>query len=160
MKKKPTLVTLMGEDQLDLSFMDEADFNMLMGAAGKSDESLLFGADEVEQYLDSKYPELMGFWGKIVKVLGKVGKGVASRIRSGKGKKAGGFFKRIGSRIRARRARRRGDGGAAKRMAALNVQLAQAQKAKMVRDTKAKKTQQNKMVLGLAAVAAAAAALL
>lgn len=160
MKKQPTLVTLMGNGQLDLSFMDESDFNMLMGAAGISDESLLLGADEVEGYLNQKYPEYMGFWGKIIKVLGKVGKGVASKIRSGKGKKAGGFFKRIGSRIRARRKRRRGDGGASKRMAALNVQLAQAQKSKMLRDSKAKKDQQNKLLIGLAALAAAATAIL
>lgn len=150
MKKEPTLVTLMGDQFPDLSFMDESDLNMLMGACDLSDDSYLMGVEDVETYLNQKYPEYMGIWGKIIKGIGKFGKKYGRKI--GKG-----LFRRI----RARRAKRKGGGdGSKKRMQSLQAQLALAQKQKMLRDQKAKKDQQNKMAMGLAAAAAAAVALL
>ncbi len=88
---QPELITLEG-DANDISYrlrdiMDSDDYSALMG----SDYVTLEDID----YLNRKYPELMGGW---IKVIGKIGKGI--------GKGVGKLFRVIGRRRRARRAKK------------------------------------------------------
>jgi len=120
---KPVLITLEGENIPALS------------------------GDEIN-YLKENYPELLGFWAKLIKGIGKA---------------AGGIFKGIGRAVRRKRAKRKAQqqAAAAERARALQLQKLNAiiAQRRAAQAAQAKK-QQTTLLTAAAAIPIAAALLL
>ena len=133
---QPELVTLYGDDNVNgLEILSPDDYDYLLG----NDLSI----DDIKYYMN-EYPELMGFWAKLVKGVLKVGKKGVQAI--GKGVR----------RKRRRKKRKRAEKRERLRMEQERTAAAQRaiHRAVIVRQAQEKKKKSNLITLGTVAAAA------
>lgn len=167
---EPMLVTLFGEHDPDL--YDDPDM------LGDEDIELLGAMLDMtpgqRAAIFAERPELMGFWAKLVKGVGKVAGKVAKRVRGSRGwqkvksrwrkrlRKSKGPLGRLIRRIRKRRKRRRGKrkriGPSAAEIAARQEAEARAEQARIVAMQEAEAAARRKQMLMIGGVAAAGVA--